>query len=109
MLDLSLTMKNNYEVKWIDGTVLILPPPAQKLYKTISSFIKDDSFMEQIDKIYDLCNTILNTNTQKIEIDASLLTIEACVIFLGDYLGFYNEQINSVVFQVTPQTQAATA
>ena len=104
MLDLTLTQKKDYEVKWVDGEILAIPAPSQFLYKKLAGIVNVKDNYAIIDELYDLANMILNANKAHKEVDAGVLPLDTCALLLRDYLDFFQmEMEKQVVFQSTQQ------
>lgn len=97
MLDLSI-QANWYKFKWIDGRLISLKPPTQRIYKELL-LIQEAPSAEAIDKVYDIAAEVLKNNFQKANLDASGLSIEAVMLLLQDYFEFYTKELNKIVFQ----------
>ena len=97
MLDLSI-QHNLYKCKWVDGTVITLKPPTQAVYKELLTVQNADTD-EAIDKIYSVVEKVLKNNTNKKELDGSVLGVDVCLMLLEDYFAFYTNELNNIVFQ----------
>lgn len=100
MIDLSLQNKRQlYELKWLDGTVIRLKAPTQRLYKSLMNLQEN----QDIDSIYEICGQIVNNNTSLRKLDASELSVDMCSLVLTDYLTYWTNELDKVVFQESQQ------
>ena len=104
MLDLTL-QKKLYEIKWLDGEVLKLNPPTQRVYTKILNMQNLDE-EEMLEAVYATTKEIINNNTsRKVVANITDLSLDTCLLVVQDYFDFYTKQINeTVVFQPTQQT-----
>lgn len=93
MLDLQNVTKTRklYEIKYVDGTILTLKMPSQKLFMDIMG-LQDviDNPLNALSQIYEIVTQILNLNTQDItyEVGAVMSDIDmtTAVLIIQDYL-----------------------
>ena len=96
MLDLSMN-KKLYQFKWVDGSVISLKPPKQRVYAELLNF-QNLNESEAIVTMYSITNEVLNNNIQHKKLDASEIGIDMCIVLLQDYLEFYTAELNNIVF-----------
>ncbi len=96
MLDLSMS-KKLYQFKWVDGSVISLKPPKQRVYAELLNF-QNLNESEAIVTMYSVTNEVLNNNIQHKKLDASEIGIDMCIVLLQDYLEFYTAELNNIVF-----------
>lgn len=99
MIDLSL-QKSLYRFKWIDGSLISLKPPTQRVYKEMVA-IQNANNDDAIEMVYSIMSEILNNNIQKKELDANAIGLDECILLLQDYFDFYTGELNKIVFQQT--------
>ena len=104
MLDLTL-QKKLYKIKWVDGEVLRLNPPTQRVYKNILNMQKYKEDEEILKSVYETTMEIINSNTSgKVVENIADLGLDTCLLIIQDYFDFYTKQINEqAVFQQTQQ------
>lgn len=107
MLDLTL-QKKLYEIKWVDGTVLKLNPPTQRVYRKILNIQQQEDESMILESVYATTKEIINSNTAGRVVDnITDLSLDTCLLVIQDYFEFYTKQISEqVVFHQTQQTAA---
>lgn len=107
MLDLTL-QKKLYEIKWVDGVVLKLNPPTQRVYRKILNIQQQEDESMILESVYATTKEIINSNTAGRVVDnITDLSLDTCLLVIQDYFEFYTKQINEqVVFRQTQQTAA---
>lgn len=105
MLDLTL-QKELYKIKWVDGEVLKLNPPTQRVYTKILKMQNQQNEEDMLNSVYATTKEIINSNTAgKVVDNITDLSLDTCLLVVQDYFDFYTKQINeSVVFPQTQQT-----
>lgn len=105
MLDLTL-QKELYKIKWVDGEVLKLNPPTQRVYTKILNMQQQKDNEEILNSVYATTKEIINNNTSgKVVDNITDLSLDTCLLVVQDYFDFYTKQINeNVVFPQTQQT-----
>lgn len=108
MLDLTLHNIELYEIKWLDGSVLKLKAPSQRLYREIQAMEKIQNEADIIESVYETTREVINNNTQKIVVDQDdidALSIDTCLLVITDYFQYYSKAMaDNVVFQKSQQT-----
>lgn len=105
MLDLSLQKQNTLEIKWVDGKVIKLLPPAQKFFKQLQELegLDNSDYVNMLDVIYDTVCVILNKNANKITFSLDTiedsLTLDSCMAIIREYINFFTSELNKISFQ----------
>lgn len=97
MLDLSMNNKL-YQFKWVDGSVITLKPPKQRVYAELLNF-QNLNEADAINSIYSIMKEVLDNNIQHKKLNASEIGIDMCIVLLQDYLEFYTAELNNIVFR----------
>lgn len=104
MLDLTITNKNYYEIRLLDGTELHLKRPTQAMvqYTLILKGLADNNKeVETMDAITNLFARILNRNVEGKKYDGKELAeeydFEVVSYVIGDYFNFWNKEIEEQV------------
>lgn len=100
MLDLTL-QKELYKIKWVDGEILKLNPPTQRVYNHILQMQNQIDEAEMLESVYETTKEIINNNTsRKVVENIADLGLDTCLLVVQDYFNFYTKQMNEkVVFQ----------
>lgn len=97
MLDLTTVESKLYEIKTVEGDVLQIRKPSQKLFNKIIQVQNMQNDVEAINKFYELFLDILNLNTngkefskeyvEKFDVQIVALVIQDYFEFIGKELG----------------------
>lgn len=97
MLDLTL-QKELYKIKWVDGEVLKLNPPTQKVYNRILNMQNQTDEEEMLESVYETTKEIINNNTsRKVVENITDLSLDTCLLVVKDYFDFYTKQMNEQI------------
>lgn len=95
MLDLT-QIKNFYELKWFDGTILHLRKPSQAMMKRMAALQEVKNLDTQIDEIMDITYSIIeNNNEGKVlsDADKELIDFSLASLIIKDYMTKVQEEM----------------
>lgn len=97
MLDLNLIERKPYEIKMLDGKVLHIGKPPQRLLNKIIQIQKaDPEDIAVVTQLYDIVLEILNLNTDGEVYDAIFIKqfdIEIIALILADYFHWLSDEL----------------
>ena len=101
MLDLGNLKTNLYEIKTIEGEVIKIKAPSQRLFNKMLQLqnIEDKQSLETINVLYDVVLEILNLNTAGKEFAAEYVEqfdLTAIAAIITDYFTFIGEQMGEL-------------
>ena len=104
MLDLTVVCGSMYEIKMLDGKILKLKRPTQRLYESIIALgekTNKDFDSSLLGAAMDLFVEILNRNSEGIAFDRKALEkdydFSVALLVMNDYMRFYANEIGTNV------------
>lgn len=93
---ISLANKKYYEFEWVDGTVLSLPIPNQKLLQRMMKLDNTEDEAEMLALLEDVMKSIIKKNKEKKTIsddEFEEIDMKQLKDLLEDYMAFVNKEL----------------